>query len=346
MKTFLLFLMLFSAAILLLPMTALDLSAPKTESSSAAIVIRQEESLPPPAQETRPVMETVKTVHWDEPDCFSVLDRSRNEIIEVPVLDYLYGAVAAEMPPTFHPEALKAQAVAAHTYALYCHCHPSEELGGADFSADPENWQGFIRREQMLERYGQQGEEYWDRITQAVDEVFSLVLFYQEEPVLAAYHAISAGNTEYASNVWEQSLPYLVPAASAGDTLAAEYESIVRFSVEEMRQKLSASFHTVSLSDDPASWFQILSRSPSGYVLSVQVCDCTVTGQQLRQALGLRSTHFSVTPLPDGFSFSVLGYGHGVGLSQNGADYLARQGSDFQQILLHYYTGVDLFSVR
>ena len=346
MKTFLLFLMLFSAAILLLPMTALDLSAPKTESSSAAIVIRQEESLPPPAQETRPVMETVKTVHWDEPDCFSVLDRSRNEIIEVPVLDYLYGAVAAEMPPTFHPEALKAQAVAAHTYALYCHCHPSEELGGADFSADPENWQGFIRREQMLERYGQQGEEYWDRITQAVDEVFSLVLFYQEEPVLAAYHAISAGNTEYASNVWEQSLPYLVPADSAGDTLAAEYESIVRFSVEEMRQKLSASFHTVSLSDDPSSWFQILSRSPSGYVLSVQVCDCTVTGQQLRQALGLRSTHFSVTPLPDGFSCSVLGSGHGVGLSQNGADYLARQGSDFQQILLHYYTGVDLFSVR
>ena len=118
MKTFLLFLMLFSAAILLLPMTALDLSEPKTEFSSAAIVIRQEESLPPPAQETRPVMETVKTVHWDEPDCFSVLDRSRNEIIEVPVLDYLYGAVAAEMPPTFHPEALKAQAVTARTYAL------------------------------------------------------------------------------------------------------------------------------------------------------------------------------------------------------------------------------------
>ena len=79
---------------------------------------------------------------------------------------------------------------------------------------------------------------------------------------------------------------------------------------------------------------------------SVQAGDCTMTGQQLRQALGLRSTHFSVIPLPDGFSFSVLGYGHGVGLSQNGADYLARQGSDFQQILLHYYTGVDLFSVR
>ena len=189
MKAFLLYLALFTAAILLLPMTALDPvgSSAEESSSTVQVVIRQEDSLSSSAREPdREAMEPVTSISWKEPKQFKILDRSTGRIQEVAVLDYLRGAVAAEMPPTFHPEALKAQAVAAHTYALYCCSHPDETLGGADFSADPQLWQGYVTQEQMLQRYPQQGEEYWQIICEAVDAAASTVLFYGDEPALAA----------------------------------------------------------------------------------------------------------------------------------------------------------------
>ena len=239
MKTLLSFFTLFSLIVFLLPLAALnpdkaenrsDTTVDKIVSSAVSQPIRQEEVLQSlPSSISQSTQNTLAALQVPQPEYFSILDRSTGQVEKVAVLDYLYGAVAAELPPGFHLEAMKAQAVASHTYALYCQEHPSQDLGGADFSADPSNWEGYVTREQMLERYPDLGETYWEKIKNAVDEVASTVLVYQEEPILAAYHSMSAGATEFASNVWNGTVPYLIPVDSVGDTLADQFETSVTF---------------------------------------------------------------------------------------------------------------------
>lgn len=352
MKTLLSFFVLFSLIVFLLPLAALNpdktenveaKTADKAVSIATSQPIRQEEVLPSLSGDaSQTVQDTLATLQVSQPEYFSILDRSTGQIEKVAVIDYLYGAVAAELPPGFHSEAMKAQAVASHTYALYCREHPVSELGGADFSTDPSNWEGYVTKEQMLERYPDLGETYWKKITDAVDEVASTVLVYQEEPILAAYHSMSAGATEFASNVWNGTVPYLVPVDSVGDTLADQFETSVTFSAEQIRGILTEAYPDLTLDGDTRSWFQIVSRSPSGYVLTLQAGNLQISGKDLRTLLGLRSTNFTITAQTDSFLFTTKGYGHGVGLSQYGADYMARQGSGYEEILLHYYTGAQL----
>ena len=349
MKTLLSFFTLFSLIVFLLPLAALnpdktenrsDTTVDKIVSSAVSQPIRQEEVLQSlPSSISQSTQNTLAALQVPQPEYFSILDRSTGQVEKVAVLDYLYGAVAAELPPGFHLEAMKAQAVASHTYALYCQEHPSQDLGGADFSADPSNWEGYVTREQMLERYPDLGETYWEKIKNAVDEVASTVLVYQEEPILAAYHSMSAGATEFASNVWNGTVPYLIPVDSVGDTLADQFETSVTFASEQIKGILTEAYPDLTLSGDTRSWFQIISRSPSGYVLTLQAGNLQISGKDLRTLLGLRSTNFTITAQTNSFLFTTKGYGHGVGLSQYGADYMARQGSGYEEILLHYYTG-------
>ena len=352
MKTLLSFFTLFSLIVFLLPLAALnpdktenrsDTTVDKIVSSAVSQPIRQEEVLQSlPSSISQSTQNALAALQVPQPEYFSILDRSTGQVEKVAVLDYLYGAVAAELPPGFHLEAMKAQAVASHTYALYCQEHPSQDLGGADFSADPSNWEGYVTREQMLERYPDLGETYWKKIKNAVDEVASTVLVYQEEPILAAYHSMSAGATEFASNVWNGTVPYLIPVDSVGDTLADQFETSVTFASEQIKGILTEAYPDLTLSGDTRSWFQIISRSPSGYVLTLQAGNLQISGKDLRTLLGLRSTNFTITAQTNSFLFTTKGYGHGVGLSQYGADYMARQGSGYEEILLHYYTGTQL----
>ena len=355
MKTLLSFFTLFSLIVFLLPLAALnpdktenrsDTTVDKIVSSAVSQPIRQEEVLQSlPSSISQSTQNTLAALQVPQPEYFSILDRSTGQVEKVAVLDYLYGAVAAELPPGFHLEAMKAQAVASQTYALYCQEHPSQDLGGADFSADPSNWEGYVTREQMLERYPDLGETYWEKIKNAVDEVASTVLVYQEEPILAAYHSMSAGATEFASNVWNGTVPYLIPVDSVGDTLADQFETSVTFASEQIKGILTEAYPDLTLSGDTRSWFQIISRSPSGYVLTLQAGNLQISGKDLRTLLGLRSTNFTITAQTNSFLFTTKGYGHGVGLSQYGADYMARQGSGYEEILLHYYTGTQLAQV-
>lgn len=352
MKALLSFFALFSAIIFLLPLAALGSDKTATavgnqnsSDVSAAPVVRQEEKGPAvSSSESSSAVETISVgdLTVSQPDFFSILDRSTGKVQKVKVLDYLYGAVAAELPPDFHPEAMKAQTIASHTYALYCHLHPAPELNGADFSADPQKWEGYVTKDQRIERYPELGETYWQKVSSAVDAVANYLLVYEKEPILAAYHAMSAGATEFASNVWNGSVPYLVPVDSIGDTLAEKFEDSVTFSSAQVKEMLAESYPNLKLDGDNRSWFQIVSRSPSGYVLTLQVGNIQISGKDLRTLLGLRSSNFTVTAQMNAFLFTTKGYGHGVGLSQNGADYMARQGSGYQDILLHYYTGAEL----
>ena len=142
---------------------------------------------------------------------FKILNSATGQVETVSVRDYVRGAVAAELPATFHAEAMKAQAVAAHTWALHCALtqreNPDPALKGADFSADPDHLKGYARAEDIKATYGNMADEYWDKITTAADSVMDYVLLYDGEPIQAVYHSCSIGVTESAENVWQASVP-------------------------------------------------------------------------------------------------------------------------------------------
>lgn len=273
---------------------------------------------------------------------FRILNEQTGKIFEVSPKEYVRGALAAEMPPTFHPEAMKAQAVAAHTYAL-CRREQARANGeNADFSADPENWKVYTTEKLFRERYGDLADAYWSSICQAADAVTGYILTYEGEPIVAAYHSMSSGKTEDASNVWTGGKPYLVPVDSFGDTLAPDYRMTVIFSAEELAAALRKAWPDLVLEGDASGWIGEAQRSESGYVTKLAVGNQTVSGADFRTALNLRSSDFTVSCDGGDFTFKVVGYGHGVGLSQYGADYMARQGASFDEILLHYYQGASI----
>ncbi len=279
---------------------------------------------------------------------FRILDRTTGKVAKVSIRDYVRGAIAAEMPATFHQEAMKAQGVAALSYALNMAIaqreNPDETLKGADFSADPQNRQGYMTEKQIKEFYGETAEYNWAKICEAADEACKVVATYEGEPIAAAYHAISSGVTENAANIWEGPVPYLIEADSGWDVLAEGYKTVVTLSQDEVKERLTAA--GAVLGQDFTSWLEVEERSPAGYVTKVRAGDLTLHGNELRNILGLRSACFFLSAQTRGFVFEVRGYGHGAGLSQNGADYLARQGKDFRQILHHYYTGIHLQELR
>lgn len=295
---------------------------------------------------------TVKE-RWNPPiDTLRIYDQGTGEVAELTLEEYTRCAIAAEMPADYHLEALKAQGVAALTYALHQAMEQRElaeedrdpALHGADFAADPGERRGYMTEETTREFYGEQFDYCWDKITRAARTACRCVALWEGEPIAAAYHAISAGETtERAENIWEAPLPYLVEVDSSWDILAPGYKSTVTVSDGELQEILIAAGAT--LLPDAATWLEVEERSEAGYVTAIRAGNLTLHGNQLRNLLGLRSAAFELERSYNGYTFYVRGYGHGAGLSQAGADYLARQGWGFDEILLHYYRGVTLAEV-
>lgn len=302
-------------------------------------------TMPSPSQPPFPYYEGEKAG-----DVLRVLDKGSGKVLTVSWQEYIRGAVCAEMPPSFHPEALKAQAVAAHTFALYNRLHqqdsPDPALKGADIAADVSAFAGFITEKQARERFGEQFDLYWNKICKAADAVQNYILVYEDEPIVAAYHSVSTGFTEDASNVWSGWAPYLRPVESAGDILSPGFESTVAFTTAAARERLLAQYPQMKLEGKPEAWFGEIERSDSGYVTAIQAGGEKLHGKDIRRVFELRSTAFTMEFTADSIRFIVTGYGHGVGLSQYGADYMARQGSSFDEILTHYYSGTRLAVVR
>ncbi len=277
---------------------------------------------------------------------FRIRTLTTGEVATVSVRDYVIGAVACEMPASFSEEALKAQAVAAHTYALRRKLDAAKQtdpkLKEADFEADPPNYKGYMTEELARTWFGDNFDVYWGRITQACDAVLGKVLVYENEPIVAAYHSMSAGLTESAETVWQTGVPYLVPVESAGDMLARNFEVETDVLADEVKGLLVAKYAEIELPSDKKKWFNIKARSESGTIMELAVGDVTMSGQEAREMFSLRSANFTVEYANNKFTFTTLGYGHGVGLSQYGADYMARQGATFEEILAHYYTGAVL----
>lgn len=273
-------------------------------------------------------------------ETFLVEDQATGQVLELSRQEYVLGAVAAEMPVSWPDEALKAQAVAAHSYALYCRDHSAAE-NGACLTADPARRQGCLTEPVLRSYWGTAYEANYARLSALVDAVLDDVLFYDGAPACTSYFAISNGQTEASENVWGSALPYLTPVDSSTDRSADNYEFTLTLSAGQVQQALSALGLTADLSA-PERWFGTAELTSSGYIRSMPVCGKSISGTALRQALSLRSTCFTVAYQSGNFSFTTRGYGHGVGMSQWGAKAMAGQGSDYTAILAHYYPGTSL----
>ena len=299
------------------------------------------ESAPEPAASDPAALPEASAPPSDQDsESFLLADQSAGAVVSVPRREYLIGAVAAEMPISWPDEALKAQAIAAHSYALYCRDHAAEPASGW-LSVDPVRRQGYLTDAVLRSYWGTAYEKNYARLSALVDSVLTDVLYYDSAPAGASYFAISNGMTEASENVWGTALPYLVAVDSSTDLNADNYLYTVQFTAEQMQQALAG----LGLLPDPAApanWFGEAALTPSGYVASLPVCGQSVTGPALRKALGLRSACFTVQYQEGSFLLTTKGYGHGVGLSQWGAKALAEQGQSAEEILAHYFPGTEL----
>ncbi|EGO64068.1 stage II sporulation protein D [Acetonema longum] len=269
-----------------------------------------------------------------------------DEIKAMNLEEYVKGVVAAEMPAEFHPEALKAQAVAARTYAVQNMVSMGgaglADRPGADVTTDPRLGQGWADEAKMKARWGFLGfQKYWPKINKAVEETQGMILTYQGKPIQAVFHSTSSERTASAKEVWGTDHPYLQSVPSAWDKDAPRYSENRLIPWEDIDKRLGTDTKTVTVSQsDAKNIAQVLSSTESGRVDRVRIGETTFSGQALREKLQLRSTRFSIQPKPAGLEFVTQGYGHGVGLSQYGANGMAKDGRTFNEILTYFYTGV------
>ncbi len=316
------------------------LSAPYEDAPATSDpVLEQRPTTIPTTPATRPTVPTTVPTQPEatqpspdpgyEPITIKVIINGYRHYMELET--YLLGVVLAEVPATFDEEALKAQAVAARTYTLRSCTNPSVHGGG--ICTRSSCCQAYVSPERYIINGGKY--ENLEKIRKAVEATAGLVLTYNGELILSTYFSCSGGSTENAIEVWGQNYPYLQSVDSPGEEGAEVYSQTLKFSGTSFAAALG-----LELTGDPSTWFGKTVYTEGGGVHTMTIGETVFKGTQLRTALGLRSTAFSIS-VSDGIIYiKTLGNGHRIGMSQYGADAMARNGSSFDEILLHYYSGV------
>ena len=272
-----------------------------------------------------------------------VYNTETQELMTMDLEEYLVGVVSAEMPASFHMEALKAQAIAARTFAISRMQHPSPKVTAlhkdAQLSTSPETCQAWIGEETQRNRWGDQYTKYHKKIVRAVAETAGEVLCYEGTLIEPLYHASCGGGlTEAAVDVWGNEKPYLVSVA-CNHPDDPHTQQTVTMSLQEMRQRLGIGTTAGSTT------IQLLSSTASNRVKTVRIGEKQFTGIQVRNLLGLKSTLFRWDIHGTQVTFTTNGYGHGVGMCQYGADYYGAQGQSYRQILQRYYPGTEITKI-
>lgn len=268
--------------------------------------------------------------------------KTEDKIVKISLKEYLYGVVSAEMPASFEEEALKAQAVAARTETVKKTLSQNDNHKNADVCTDINHCQAYYNEKELEEKYGNEWIlKYYDKIKKSVDDTDGITAVYNDEPISAVFHSSSSGMTENSKDVWGGDMPYLVSVKSEGEENSPKYYDEKSFTLNEFKEKISGIKKTDFLCDS-AKWIESIKRNDSGSVKEITICKNIFKGTQIRSAFGLRSANFEVEISGDNVLFKTKGYGHGVGMSQYGADYMAKQGYTYEEILKKYYTGISL----
>ena len=267
------------------------------------------------------------------------------ETVEDMALDqYLRGVVRGEMPASFQLEALKAQAAAERTYVYYQLAAGRKEAHpDADVCTDPACCSAWLSEDAAREKWGEDFDGWESRIGEAVAATDGQAALYAGQPILAVFHSSSAGKTAEAGDVWSGDVPYLRSVDSPeGEETVPNYYSAAAFTAAEAQALLAQAHPELTFSGGPDKWFGAVERDDSGRVSTVEVCGAPLRGVEVRRIFSLRSACFTIDAAADKVTFRVTGYGHGVGMSQYGANELARQGKTWQEILMWYYADITI----
>ena len=291
-------------------------------------------------------LEEIEMIDYDykQYDTIKLLHADTGEIEELPLDTYLLGVVSAEMPANFEQEALNAQALVARTYTIYSIVHNQGKHGDADICDDSGCCQAWISKEDRMARWDEdKRDENWRKIENAVNTTAGKIITYNGEVIDAFFHSNSGGTTEAPVNVWGgTNYPYLQSVETAGEDAYSQYSSEVVITKEELKNKILEKHADFSIDYSQSDCIQILEYTESGRVKTIKIGNLNLSGVEVRTLLGLRSANFEVSIDGDNIKFSVKGYGHGVGMSQTGADSMAKQGSNYEEIVKHFYTGVEI----
>ncbi len=259
---------------------------------------------------------------------------------QVSLNEYLIGVVAAEMPVQFEKEALMAQAVAARTYTM------------KRVQQDPQMVftsavQSYYSKGELEDLWGVDDYPlHYSKIKEAVEATKTQVLIYEDALIDAVFHSTSIGMTRSASEVWNQEIPYLQKVESLEDINAPTYFHQYALTYEELKEKALAFDDQIILTDELSKDIQIIERNKEGYVLQIQIGNQIYSGEDFRKIGGLASSNFSLLFNEQKVEIICRGYGHGVGLSQYGAEAMAKTGATYDQILHHYYSDVEMTTLE
>ncbi|GEN57738.1 stage II sporulation protein D [Halolactibacillus alkaliphilus] len=270
-----------------------------------------------------------------EPE-YSVTVLKDNQKKQLDLESYVFGVVASEMPASFHIEALKAQAIAARTYIVH-HSLKNDPQMKESYVTDTVSDQVYKTDEELQALWQDNYETYRNRISEAVEATRDQILVYQEEPIFPAFFSTSNGYTENAEDYWTNPLPYLVSVESPWDKTSPKFTEHVTFKKAEVMEQLK-------LTEDALLMIRTV-YTDSGRLKWIAFGQSIFTGRELREALGLPSSDITVKVVEAEVVFQTKGYGHGVGMSQYGADGMAKDGYTHVDILKHYYQGVDITSL-
>jgi stage II sporulation protein D len=275
-----------------------------------------------------------------------LLHSENGEVEELDLDTYLLGVVSSEIPASFEEEALKAQALVARTYTIYKIINGSKHEN-ADICDDSKCCQAWISKEERLNKWSEKDRENnWTKIQNAVNSTKGKIITYEGIPINAFFHSNSGGATETATAVWGgKNYPYLQVVQTSGEDSYTQYSSELIVSKEEFISKIKEYHSDFVIDFNQENQVEILEYTEGGRIKNIKIGNLNLSGVEIRNIFGLKSAKFEII-VEDKIKFIVTGYGHGVGMSQTGADSMAKQGSNYEEIIKHYYTGVDIIEIK
>lgn len=272
-----------------------------------------------------------------------LLHKDTNQVEEVNLDEYIANVVSAEMPVDYDIEALKAQAIVARTYTIY-KITTSKKHDTADICDKSTCCQAWISKEDRFKRWDEDKRILnWNKIIEAVNETAGKIITYEGKPINAFFHSNSGGKTQIPFYVWGGTgYPYLQVVETSGEENYSQYSSEAKFTKEEFIEKIKKEHEDFKIDFNEKSCIEIKERDDSNRVVTVKIGNLNLSGVETRTLLGLRSANFTVEISEKEILFKVIGYGHGVGMSQTGADALAKQGKNYEDIIKHFYIDVKI----
>ena len=345
MKKILIYLLSFILIIFIIPAFLTKRTTP-TSSKKETERQLQDNNQQEQTTENQTEISNKNTYNYSKYVTISLLHKKTGEVEQVKIDEYLCNVVSAEMPATFEQEALKAQAIVARTYTIYKILNKKHD--NADICDDSTCCQAWISKDDRLAKWEEnQRESNWQKICSAVNETSGKIITYENKPIDAFFHSNSGGITEVPVNVWGGTgYPYLQSVETSGENTYTQYASEVTLSQEELINKLKEKYSDISIDFTNSDDIKILEYTESTRVKTVKFGNHEISGVEARTLFGLKSTNFEISIDGNNIKFSVKGYGHGVGMSQTGADSMAKNGSRAEEIIKHFYTGVEITEVN